>query len=110
MATIRDTILEYPSIADVEGYLEKVVSVKRGVKLNDECNAENMKQVELCVADMYAMLVNSQDFTENKLSITHPRSYYIQTAKQLYIDNGEPEKAARLGKRIVIKGSAGNRW
>lgn len=110
MATIRDTILEYPSIADMEGYLEKVVSVKRGVKLNDECNAENMKQVELCVADMYAMLVNSQDFTENKLSITHPRSYYIQTAKQLYIDNGEPEKAARLGKRIVIKGSAGNRW
>lgn len=110
MATIRDTILEYPSVADMEGYLEKVVSVKRGVILNDECTRENMKQVELCVADTYSMLVNSPDFTENKLSMTHPRSYYVQTAKQLYIDNGEPEKAARLGKRIIIKGSAGNRW
>lgn len=110
MATIRDTILEYPSVADMEGYLEKVVSVKRGVNLNDECNADNMKQVELCVADMYSVLVNNPDFTENKLSITHPRSYYVATAKQLYIDNGEPEKAARLGKRIIIKGSAGNRW
>lgn len=110
MATIRDTILEYPSVADMEGYLDKVVSVKRGVKLGDECTHEDMKQVELCVADTYAMLVNSPDFTENKLSMTHPRSFYIQTAKQLYIDNGEPQKAARLGKRIVIKGSAGNRW
>ena len=50
------------------------------------------------------MMVNSQDFSENKLSITHPRSFYIQTAKQLYIENGEPEKAAKLGKRIIIKG------
>lgn len=110
MATIRDTILEYPSVEDMEGYLEKVVSLKRGVNLNDECTAENIKQVELCVADMYAMMVTSQDFTENKLSITHPRSFYIQTAKQLYIENGEPEKAAKIGKRIIIRGSAGKRW
>lgn len=110
MATIRETILEYPSIEDMEGFLEKVVCTKRNVNLKDECTTENMKQVELCVADMYAMLVNSQDFSENKLSITHPRSWYIQTARQLYIENGEPEKAARLGKRIIIKGRAGNRW
>lgn len=110
MATIRDTILEYPSVEDMEGYLEKVVILKRGVNLNDECTAENIKQVELCVADMYAMMVTSQDFTENKLSITHPRSFYIQAAKQLYIVNGEPEKAAKIGKRIIIRGSAGNRW
>ena len=69
-----------------------------------------MKQVGLCVADTYAMMVNSPDFSENKLSITHPRSFYIQTAKQLYIENGEPEKAAKLAKRIIIKGRAGNRW
>lgn len=110
MATIRETILEYPSIEDMEGYLEKVISVKRGVDLSDECTAENMKLVGLCVADMYAMMVNSQDFTENKLSISHPRSFYIQTAKQLYIENGEPEKAFKIGKRITIKGSVGNRW
>lgn len=110
MATIRETTLEYPSVEDMEGFLDKVVFVKRGIKPDEQCTAENMKLVSLCVADTYAMLVNSQDFTENKLSITHPRSWYIQTARQLYIENGEPEKAARLGKRIVVKGNAGNRW
>ena len=110
MATIRETILEYPSIEDMEGFLDKVVFVKRGVKPDDECTAKNMKSVGLCIADTYAMMVNSQDFSENKLSISHPRSFYIQTARQLYIENGEPEKAAKIGKRIVVKGSAGNRW
>nr|DAJ17280.1 MAG TPA: hypothetical protein [Siphoviridae sp. ct8TV20] len=110
MATIRETILEYPSIEDMEGFLEKVVFVKRDINPDKQCSANDIKLVELCVADTYAMLVNSTDFTENKLSISHSRSWYIQTAKQLYIENGEPEKAARLGKRIIIKGSAGNRW
>lgn len=110
MATIRDTILEYPSIEDMESFLDKVVFVKRGINPDDECTADNMKSVGLCIADTYAMLVNSQDFTENKLSITYPRSYYIQTARQLYIENGEPEKVGRLEKRIIIKGKAGNRW
>lgn len=110
MATIRETILAYPSIEDMEDFLEKVVCVKRGVNPDDECTVENMKQVGLCVADTYAMLVNSQDFSENKLSVTHPRSFYIQTAKQLYIENGESENAIKIGKRIIIKGSAGNRW
>lgn len=110
MATIRETILEYPSIEDMEGFLDKVVFVKRGVNPDKQCSSEDMKLVELCVADTYAMLVNSQDFSENKLSITHPRSFYIQTAKQLYIENGEPERAGRIGKHIIIKGSAGNRW
>ena len=110
MATIRETILEYPSVGDMGGFLENVVFVKRDVNPEDKCTAENMKSVGLCVADTYAMMVNSQDFSENKLSITHPRSFYIQTARQLYIENGEPEKAAKLGKRIIIKGRAGNRW
>lgn len=110
MATIRETILEYPSIEDMEGFLNKVVFVKRGVNPEEECTADNMKQVGLCVADTYAMLVNSPDFSENKLSISHPRSWYIQTAKQLYIENGEPVNASRLSKRIIIKGRAGNRW
>ena len=78
MATIRETILEYPSIEDMEGFLKKVVFVKRGINPEAECTAENMKQVGLCVADTYAMMVNSQDFSENKLSVTHPRSFYIQ--------------------------------
>lgn len=110
MATIRETILEYPSIEDMEGFLDKVVFVKRNVNPDDECTTESMKQVGLCVADTYAMLVNSPDFTENKLSISYPRSYYIQTAKQLYIENGEPEKATKIGKRIIIRGRARNAW
>ena len=110
MATIRETILEYPSIEDMEGFLDKVVFIKRGINPEAECTTESMKLVGLCVADMYVMMVNSPDFSENKLSITHPRSFYIQTAKRLYIENGEPEKAGRLGKRIIIKGRACNRW
>jgi len=110
MATIRDTILEYPSVGDMEGFLDKIVFMKRGINPEEECTTESMKLVGLCVADMYAMMVTSQDFTENKLSVSHPRSWYIQVAKQLYIENGEPEKAAKIGKRIIIKGSAGNRW
>ena len=55
-------------------------------------------------------MVNSPDFTENKLSMTYPRSYYIQTARRLYIENGEPEKAAKIGKRIIVKGKARNAW
>ena len=94
----------------MEGFLDKVVFIKRGITPEAECTTESMKLVGLCVADMYAMMVNSPDFSENKLSITHPRSFYIQTAKQLYIENGEPEKAAKLGKRIIIKGRAGSRW
>ena len=110
MATIRETILEYPSIGDMEGFLEKVVFVKRGINPEEQCTTDNIKQVGLCVADTYAMLITSQHFTENKLSISHPRSYYIQTANQLYIENVEPEKAAKLGKKIIIRGRARNAW
>lgn len=110
MATIRETILEYPSIGDMEGFLEKVVFVKRGINPEEQCTTDNIKQVGLCVADTYAMLINSPDFAENKLSVSHPRSYYIQTARQLYIENGEPEKAAKLGKKIIIRGRARNAW
>ena len=59
MATIRETILEYPSIEDMEGFLDKVVFIKRGINPEAECTTESMKQVGLCVADMYAMMVNS---------------------------------------------------
>lgn len=103
MATIRETILEYPSIEDMESFLDKVVFVKRGINPEAECTTESMKLVGLCVADMYAMMVNSPDFSENKLSITHPRSFYIQTAKQLYIENGEPERRLNLASESLSK-------
>lgn len=77
MATIRETILEYPSIEDMESFLDKVVFVKRGINPEAECTTENMKQVGLCVADTYAMLVNSQDFSENKLSFYHSSPFFL---------------------------------
>ena len=110
MVTIRETILEYPSVSDAEGFLDKVVFVKRGIRPDMECTGECVSQVELCVADVYAMLINSPDFTENKLSVSYPRSYYIQTARQLHMENGEPEKATGIGKRIILKGKARNAW
>lgn len=110
MATIRETILSYPSLDDCENYLDNVVMVKRQINGADECTADNIVQATLCAADLYAMVVNSTDFTEGKLSITHPRSWYIQTAKSLYIEADEPLSAAKVGRKIVIKGKAGNRW
>ncbi|WP_042373637.1 hypothetical protein [Bacteroides neonati] len=110
MATIRETILSYPSLDDCETYLDNVVMVKRRINGGDECTPDNIGQAMLCAADLYAMVVNSTDFSEGKLSITHPRSWYIQTAKGLYIEGGEPGKAAKIGKRIIVKGKAGNRW
>lgn len=40
MATIRETILEYPSIEDMEGFLDKVVFIKRGINPEAECTTE----------------------------------------------------------------------
>ncbi len=110
MATIRETILSYPSLDDCETYLDNVVMVKRRIHGGDECTPDNIDQAMLCAADLYAMVVNSTDFSEGKLSITHPRSWYIQTAKSLYVEGGEPGKAAKIGKKIIVKGKAGNRW
>ena len=110
MATIRETILSYPSLDDCENYLDNVVMVKRRIYGMDECTTDNIAQATLCAADLYAMVVNSTDFTEGKLSITHPRSWYIQTAKRLYIEAGEPRSAAMVGNKVNIKGKAGNRW
>jgi len=51
------------------------------------------------------------DFTENKLSITYPRAWYDATAKRLYREGGEPEKAELIGNKIEVpKGRARNRW
>ena len=88
MATIRETILEYPSIEDMEGFLDKVVFIKRGINPEAECTTESMKQVGLCVADMYAMMVNSPDFSENKLS---PFFLYSDCKTAVYRKRGAGE-------------------
>ena len=71
MATIRETILEYPSIEDMEGFLDKVVFIKRGINPEAECTTESMKLVGLCVADMYDMMVKSPSTHSNIADIVN---------------------------------------
>ena len=99
--TIRDTILAYPGLADCEDFLDNVVLPGRGFE-----GTEDSKTI-----DLYSMVGGLPDFTENKLSITYPRSWYDATAKRLYREGGEPEKAELIGNKIEVpKGRARNRW
>lgn len=110
MATIRETILTYPGIEEGESYLDTVL-VDRSLDGAASYTADLKQPVQLAVADVYAFLGGLPDFTENKLSITYPRSWYTQKAKELYIANGEPAKANALGKSIKIpRGKAPKSW
>ena len=110
MATIRETILTYPGVEEGESYLDTVL-VDRSLDGAVDYTATDKKLVCLSVADVYAMIGGLPDFSENKLSITYPRSWYTQKAKELYIANGEPEKANALGKKIVVpRGKAPRSW
>lgn len=110
MDTIRDTILAFPGLEDAEdAFLNRVLAL-RGLDGSDAYSVEKDREVCLAAADLYKHMASLPDFTEGKLAKTYPRSYYVNTAKSLYIENGEPEKAQRIGKRIVVKGKAGNRW
>lgn len=110
MDTIRDTILAFPGLEDTEdAFLNRILTL-RGLKATDEYTVEKDKAVCLVAADLYKEMSNMPDFSENKLSKTYPRSYFVQSAKRLYIENGEVAKAATVGKKIIVKGRAGNRW
>lgn len=110
MATVRDTIMTYPGIEEGDSYLDTVL-VDRSLAGADNYTADQKQSVQLAVADVYAFLGGLPDFTENKLSISYSRSWYTQKAKELYIANGEPEKANALGKSIKVpRGKASNSW
>ncbi|MBR8720212.1 hypothetical protein IX307_001364 [Bacteroides pyogenes] len=110
MDTIRDTILAFPGLEDTEdAFLNRVLAL-RGLDGTKPYSTEIDGPVCLAAADIYKEMANAPDFMENKLSKTYPRNYFVMAAKRLYIENGEPEKALSVGKRIVIKGKAGNRW
>lgn len=110
MKTIREIILTFPGIADGEDFLETVLT-DRDLDGSKEYKVENKSSVRLAVADVYSMIGGLPDFTENKLSMTYPRSWYTQKARELYVENGEPEKAAALGKTIVVpRGRAHQSW
>lgn len=66
MATIRETILSYPSLDDCETYLDNVVMVKRRINGGDECTPDNIGQAMLCAADLYAMVVQLNGLLRRK--------------------------------------------
>ena len=93
MATVRYTILAFPALDECEEYLEKVVLPNRSLDGAVEYTpSKDMKSVNLAAADMYAMIGNNPDFTENKLSVTWSSVDFLKTYRQ----NGEPEKAEEL--------------
>lgn len=111
MATIRETILSYPGLSDCEDFLDNVVLPSRGLEGSEIGGDVSSDTQKLVAADLYAMVGGLPDFTENKLSISYPRSWYDAMARRLYREGGEPEKAELVGNKIEIpKGKVGNRW
>lgn len=113
MATVSETILSFPGLEDTaEAFLEKTL-LCRSLKGSAEYSPEIDKQVNLTAADIYASMVNANDFTEGKMTKAYSRDQFLSSAKRLYIDNGEPEKAAKLQvaqKKISIIGKAPKKW
>lgn len=111
MVTIRETILAYPGLGDCEDFLDKVVLPGRGLTGEEDSATIDSSRQKLIAADLYAMVGGNPDFTENKLSITYPRTWYDSMARRLYREGGEPEKAESVGGGFEVpKGRAGNRW
>lgn len=111
MVTIRETILAYPGLDDSEDFLDKVVLPGRGLTGEEDSTAIDASRQKLIAADLYAMVGGNADFTENKLSITRPRAWYEATARRLYREGGEPEKAELIGNSFEVpKGRSGSRW
>ncbi len=106
--TVKESILACPGLSDVDDSLLKRILVARSLDEAAEATSENIKDINLATADLYAWMVNAPDFSESKLSITYPRNHWINTAKQLYRENGEPGKANRMG--IKLTGRARNTW
>lgn len=111
MVTIKDTILAYPGLGDCEDFLEKAVLPGRALTGEEESSLIETNKQKLIAADMYSMVGGNPDFSENKLSITYPRSWYDAMAKRLYREGGEPEKAELIGNKIEVpRGRSGGRW
>lgn len=112
MDTNKDIIRSFPGLEDTpEKFVGKIMSDRsvNGAALYQPKD----RLINLCVADLYVFMANANDFTENKLSVTFSRANFMQTAIQLYRDNGEPERADKLiasKRKITIKGRTSKRW
>ena len=108
---VKDSILSFPGLHDFPTDFLQIVL--KGRSLNGAADSDDIEvgKIELAIADTLVYAVNMPDFTENKLSVKYPRSHYLSTARSLYIKNGEPEKASRLGNAVKVPiGKANNRW
>lgn len=111
MVTIRETILAYPGLEDCEVFLDKVVFPGRELTGEEVSSTIDTNTQKLIAADMYSKAGGNPDFSENKLSISYPRSWYNAMARRLYREGGEPEKAELVGNKIEVpRGRSGGRW
>ena len=102
--TIRDTILAYPGLADCEDFLDNVVLPGRGFEGTEDSKTIDIQKQKLVAAGPFSMVGGLAD-------ITYTRAWYDATAKRLYREGGEPEKAELIGNKIEVpKGRARNRW
>lgn len=109
MSTIKDTILSFEGLENIPDAFIGRVLVLRGLDGNAEYAADKDTQVCLAAADCYADMVNTTDWTENKLSQTYSRTSFRRTARELYAKYGEPEKAEALSLTSP-KGKCKERW
>jgi hypothetical protein len=108
--TVSEAILSNPGLEDVSKALLEKTLIVRSLVGTDEFSADLNTKVNLATADLYVAVVNSPDFSEGSLSIKQSRNYMISTAIRLYRENGEPDKASSLTKKITVTGKSVNRW
>jgi len=93
--TVKQAILSFPGLSDIQdNFIDKLL-VDRALMGSVDYVASMSGVVALCVADAYMFIVNNPDFSEGDLSIKKSAELKA-TAKRLYRENGEPEKAAKL--------------
>lgn len=109
--TVKEAILSYPGLSDFPADYLNVLLTSRTLDGAADLGTIEMKSVSLVIADALSSFVNIPDFTENKLSISYPRNYFIKTAQRLYRENGEPKKANEIAGNITVpRGKATDKW
>lgn len=105
--TVKQAILSFPGLSDIQdNFIEKVM-VDRSVTGSATYTSSYAETVALCAADCYMFMINSPDFSEGDLGIKLSRGAMKASAKRLYRENGEPEKAEKLEIRGI---SRTTRW
>ena len=103
--TIKEAILSFPGLSDVsDNFIEKILT-DRSLSGAASYTSSDKEDVGLCAADLYVAVATAPDFSEGRLSITMQRGEMIRSAKRLYRENGEGEKADKLDITADAKSS-----